>query len=356
MFIKDSFYKGKRVFVTGHTGFKGTWMTKVLQSFGAVVTGYALEPKTETSMYELLNMKECISSIIGDIRDLEKLKQAFNQANPEIVFHLAAQPLVIDSYENPALTFETNIMGTVNILECIRQSKNVKSFLNITTDKVYENKEWIWPYRENENLNGYDPYSNSKTCSELVTQCYERSFFNQANIAISTARAGNVIGGGDFSKNRILPDCIDAAKEHTAIVIRNPHSIRPYQHVLEPIFAYLMIAEKQYQDTSFACSYNIGPNDDDCMSTKKIVDLFCSIWGENVSFQEQTLASVYHEANILKLDCTKLKSTFGWKPVWNIERALAETVEWAKCWISENDLAACTINQINKYRKDFNYK
>lgn len=246
------FYKGKKVFVTGHTGFKGSWLCKMLVNAGAIVTGYSLNPPTSPSLYEIAGIEQDVHSVIGDIRDFKTLKAAFDEAQPEIVLHLAAQPIVRDSYKNPAYTYETNVMGTVNILECVRNSSCVKSFLNVTTDKVYLNKEWAWGYRENEELDGYDPYSNSKSCSELVTHSYKNSFFNDDHVAISTARAGNVIGGGDFANDRIIPDCIRAAIKHEDIVVRNPFSTRPYQHVLEPLYAYLMIAAMQYQDIKYA--------------------------------------------------------------------------------------------------------
>ena len=250
--FNPDFYQHKRVFVTGHTGFKGSWLCQMLLNLGAEVTGYALKPPTNPSLFELAGIKSKIHSIIGDIRDMNSLQAAFNEAQPDIVLHLAAQPLVRESYDNPVYTYETNVMGTVNILECIRQSSCVKSFLNVTTDKVYKNREWIWGYREDEELDGYDPYSNSKSCSELVTHSYKNSFFANRDVAISTARAGNVIGGGDFAKDRIIPDCVRAAIAHTNIIVRNPYSTRPYQHVLEPLYAYLMIAAKQYEDIKFS--------------------------------------------------------------------------------------------------------
>lgn len=246
-----SFYKGKKVFVTGHTGFKGSWLCKILANAGAVVTGYSLTPPTSPSLFEIAGIEQDVHSVIGDIRDYKALKTAFDEAQPEIVLHLAAQPIVRDSYKDPAYTYETNVMGTVNILECVRNNSCVKSFLNVTTDKVYLNKEWAWGYRENEELDGYDPYSNSKSCSELVTHSYKNSFFNDNHVAISTARAGNVIGGGDFANDRIIPDCIRAAIKQEDIVVRNPFSTRPYQHVLEPLYAYLMIAAMQYQDAKY---------------------------------------------------------------------------------------------------------
>lgn len=345
--MKD-FYNGKRVFVTGHTGFKGSWLCAILTQFGAEVTGYSLEPPTDPSLFELSGMEKHVHSVIGDIRDYDSLKKAFDKAQPQIVFHLAAQPIVRDGYERPAYTYETNVMGTVNILECIRNSSCVKSFLNITTDKVYLNREWEWGYRENEELDGYDPYSNSKSCSELVTHSYKRSFFYDDRVAISTARAGNVIGGGDFSKDRIIPDCVRAAMNGDDIIVRNPLSTRPFQHVLEPLFAYLMIAMKQYEDGGYQEYYNVGPDDRDCYQTGAIVDLFVKRWGDGLKWIEQNDGGP-HEASFLKLDCSKLKKTFGWSPRWNLDKAIEKTVEWSKCWLSGGDIAACMNSQIDEF-------
>lgn len=342
------FYRNKRVFVTGHTGFKGSWLCVLLNKLGADVTGYSLEPPTKPSLFELCHLDSLIHSVIGDIRDYNFLKSAFDDAEPEIVLHLAAQPLVRESYQNPAYTYETNVMGTVNILECVRKSNSVKSFLNVTTDKVYLNNEWEWGYREDEKLDGFDPYSNSKSCSELVTHCYKRSFFSDERAAISTARAGNVIGGGDFSKDRIIPDCVRAAINTEDIIVRNPYSTRPYQHVLEPLFAYLMIAAKQYDDRKYQGYYNVGPDDSDCFQTGDVVDLFVKHWGEGLKWVEKHDGGP-HEANFLKLDCSRLKRTFGWTPVWNLEKAIEKTVEWSKCWNSDSDVLACINKQINEY-------
>lgn len=343
-----SFYKGKKVLVTGHTGFKGAWLCKILTNEGADVTGYALKPPTSPSLFEIAEIEQDINSIVGDIRDLESLKKTFDQVKPEIVFHLAAQPIVRDSYTNPVYTYETNVMGTVNICECIRNSKTVKSFLNVTTDKVYLNKEWEWGYRENEELDGYDPYSNSKSCSELVTHSYINSFFYDMGVAVSTARAGNVIGGGDFANDRIIPDCIRAAIKKENIIVRNPFSTRPYQHVLEPLFAYLMIAAKQYKDKQYAGYYNVGPDDQDCFQTGVLVDTFVKYWGEGLKWVDQYDGGP-HEANFLKLDCSKLKSTFGWKPHWNLDKALEKVVEWNKCWIEQGDIRACMDKEIEEF-------
>ena len=343
-----SIYKGKSVFVTGHTGFKGSWLCKILSGAGAVVTGYSLNPPTEPSLFEIAGIASDITSVIGDIRDYKSLKDAFDKAQPEIVLHLAAQPIVRDSYKEPAYTYETNVMGTVNILECVRNSDCVKSFLNVTTDKVYLNKEWAWGYRENEELDGFDPYSNSKSCSELVTHSYKNSFFSDGKVAVSTARAGNVIGGGDFANDRIIPDCIRAAQKHEDIIVRNPFSTRPYQHVLEPLFAYLMIAAKQYEDNRFAGYYNVGPDDSDCFETGALVDLFIKHWGDGMKWINRYDGGP-HEANFLKLDCSKLKTTFGWHPRWNLDKAIEKVVEWSKCWLNNEDVRVCMDRQIEEF-------
>jgi len=347
-----TFYKNKRVFVTGHTGFKGAWLCRMLVKFGAIVTGYSLEAPTEPSLYELADVSEYINSVIGDVRDYESLKKAFDEAQPEIVFHLAAQPIVRDSYKNPAYTYETNVMGTVNILECVRNSDCVKSFLNVTTDKVYLNKEWEWGYRENEELDGYDPYSNSKSCSELVTHSYKNSFFRDMDgknsVAISTARAGNVIGGGDFANDRIIPDCVRAAIKGEDIVVRNPYSTRPYQHVLEPLYAYLMIAACQYDDLEYAGWYNVGPDEVDCFQTGALVDLFVKHWGAGLKWYD-CFDGGPHEANFLKLDCSKIKAKFGWTPRWNLEKAIEKVVEWSQCWLEKGEIGACMDRQIDEF-------
>ena len=345
-----SFYRGKRVFVTGHTGFKGAWLCKLLALAGAEVTGFSLNPPTEPSLFEIAGIARDVHSVIGDIRDYAALKAAFDEAQPELVLHLAAQPIVRDSYRDPVYTYETNVMGTVHILECIRTSDCVKSFLNVTTDKVYRNREWVWGYRENEELDGYDPYSNSKSCSELVTHSYKNSFFPEGTVAISTARAGNVIGGGDFANDRIVPDCVRAALRHEDIVVRNPYSTRPYQHVLEPLYAYLMIAAGQYQDESLAGWYNVGPDDGDCFQTGALVDLFVKKWGGDLRWVNRWDGGP-HEANFLKLDCSKLKAAFGWKPRWNLDTAMEMVVQWSKCWADRGDIRGCMDEQIGQFLK-----
>lgn len=342
------FYKDKRVLVTGHTGFKGSWLCRVLKNAGAEVTGFSNGIPTEPSLFVLADIEDGINSVIGDISDFEALKACFDQAKPEIVLHLAAQPIVRDSYNEPKYTYQTNVMGTVSVLECIRLSGSVKSFLNVTTDKVYKNNEWEWGYRENEPLDGFDPYSNSKSCSELVTHSYKNSFFSDERVAISTARAGNVIGGGDFARERIIPDCVRAAFEKRDIILRNPHSIRPYQHVLEPVLTYLLIAEMQYLDVNCAGYYNVGPDDCDCIKTGALVDLFCNTWGEEIRWINQYDGGP-HEARLLKLDCSKLKSTFNWKPVWSIEEAIKATVEWSRCMKDGGDVGECMDKQIDRF-------
>jgi CDP-glucose 4,6-dehydratase len=387
-----NFYKGKKVLVTGHTGFKGSWLVKILTMAGAEVTGYSLEPPTDPSLFELADLSGTINHVVGDIRDYEKLNQVFNEVRPEIVLHLAAQPIVRTSYDQPRYTYETNVMGTVNICECVRthmadpahpEKGGVSSFLNVTTDKVYKNNEWHWGYRENEPLDGFDPYSNSKSCSELVTHSYINSFFGGngagAPIAVSTARAGNVIGGGDFAADRIIPDCVRAVEADKPIIIRNPNSTRPYQHVLEPLFTYLTVAAEQSMNHEKAGFYNVGPDDCDCVTTGELVELFekhynaagttcacdCSTGNDKKdacdiasNLEKKTAASSMpkfrseinhdpnapHEANFLKLDTSLIKSTFGWKPTWHIDEAIEKTVEWSRVYLDNGDSKA--INDI----------
>lgn len=352
--MNSMFYKNKKVLITGHTGFKGSWMCQILLLLGANITGYSLEPPTEPSLFSLCGLDKRINSIIGDVRDLQRLKNVFDEVQPEIVIHMAAQPLVRESYSNPVYTYETNVMGTVNVLECIRKCDSVRSFLNVTTDKVYLNKEWEWGYRENEELNGYDPYSNSKSCSELVTSSYIKSFFYESNVAISTVRAGNVIGGGDFAADRIIPDCVRSVTDGKDIIVRNPFSIRPYQHVLEPIAAYLLIIQKQYEDKKFEGCYNVGPDELDCKTTGELVDLFCKTWnlhtGEYVKWLNKYDGGP-HEAKYLKLDCSKIKNKLGWHPRWSIEVAIEKIVEWTKIYHEHGNIIECMDEQINDFIK-----
>ncbi len=344
------FYKDKRVFITGHTGFKGSWMCRVLLNAGAQVIGYSSCSENEIRLFDLCGIKDQITHIKGDVRDLAHLKEAFHTYQPEIVVHMAAQPIVRTSYEQPVETYETNVMGTVNVLECVRTARSpVRSVLNVTTDKVYQNNEWCWGYRENEPLDGFDPYSNSKSCSELVTHSYVNSFFKDSDTVVSTARAGNVIGGGDFARDRIIPDCVRAVLEGKPIIVRNPNSTRPYQHVLEPVMAYLMIAQQQYMNKEIAGWYNVGPDDCDCVTTGELVALFCAAWGNGARWENHAEANAPHEANFLKLDCTKLKTTFGWSPKWHIDEAIEKTVEWSKCWQNGGDIPSEMDQQIKAY-------
>lgn len=360
MKFNNNFYREKKILITGHTGFKGSWMCQVLSMLGANITGYALEAPTAPSLFELCNIKSKINSVTGDIRDLDHLIQVFDSVQPEIVIHMAAQPIVRDSYKNPVYTYETNVMGTVHVLEAVRHCPSVKSVVNVTTDKVYLNKEWSWGYRENEELNGFDPYSNSKSCSELVTSSYKNSFFNGTactnsdcrEIAITTCRAGNVIGGGDFANDRIIPDCIRAAEKHEDIIVRNPYSTRPYQHVLEPVMAYLLIAMKQYEDIKYAGNYNVGPDDTDCLTTGDLVTLFCNKWnmhtGDCMKWVNQHDGGP-HEANFLKLDCSKIKNVFSWKPQWDIETSMDKIIEWSIAYMHGEDVSLCMKKQIEEF-------
>jgi len=335
--LDNEFYRGKIVLVTGHTGFKGSWLCKILINSGAKVIGYSLPAPTNPNLYSLSGIENNIVSIIGDIRDYDKLMLTFEKYQPEIVFHLAAQPIVRESYKEPRYTYETNVMGTVNVLECARKTSSVKSVLNVTTDKVYLNSdEYGHSFKEDEPLDGYDPYSNSKSCSELVTHSYKKSFFNDANIAISTARAGNVIGGGDFSIDRILPDAVRAIEKKKDIIVRNPSSTRPYQFVLEPLYLYLLIAEKQYKDKKYQGYYNVGPDEVDCVTTGELMDIFCKTWEGDAKWHS-TNNDGPHEAGYLKLDCSKARKIFNWKPRTHINDAIEYVCEWTKAYFDNKD-------------------
>lgn len=350
-----NWYRGKKILITGHTGFKGSWLCRILIAAGAEVVGYSLDPPTTPNLFDIADIKPYITSVTGDIRDREHLARIFKEFRPEIVLHLAAQPIVRDSYKDPVYTYETNVMGTVFICEMVRKNPCVRSFLNVTTDKVYKNNEWAWGYRENEPLDGFDPYSNSKSCSELVTHSYINSFYNGMEVAVSTARAGNVIGGGDFANDRIIPDCVRAAGMHKDIIVRNPESIRPYQHVLEPLAVYLTIAKAQYENKKYADSYNVGPDDKDCITTGQLVNIFCDIWnaGEvesnRINWVSRPEENAPHEANFLKLDCSKIKKVFGWKPRWNVYNAIEKTVEWSKAYYAKKDIPVCMDAQIKEF-------
>lgn len=344
------FYRGKTVLMTGHTGFKGSWMCKVLKMQGANVIGYALPAPTVPSLFELSDMAKGMISVEGDIRDLKRLNEVFDTYQPEIVIHMAAQPIVRESYVNPVYTYETNVIGTVNVLEAVRLHECVKSFVNVTTDKVYKNLEWEWGYRENDVLDGYDPYSNSKSCSELVTSSYRKSFFMGRDVAISTCRAGNVIGGGDFAKDRIIPDCIRAQETGQEIIVRNPHSTRPYQHVLEPVCAYLKLAELQYSDReTYEGSYNVGPDDCDCVTTGELVELFCKCWGDAARWRDVSEPGAPHEAGFLKLDCSKIKRVMNWKPRWHVEEAVSYAAIFGRIYLAKGNLSEEMEREITEY-------
>jgi CDP-glucose 4,6-dehydratase len=347
--VNLAFFRGKRVLITGHTGFKGSWLSRILLNAGARVTGYALKPAAGPGLFKILKLGEKTGSKYSDISDLEALSSFFKKAGPEIVFHMAAQPIVREGYSRPAYTYMTNVMGTVNILECVRTIKGVRSFVNVTTDKVYENKEQKKGYIEGDRLCGHDPYANSKSCSELVTYSYRNSFFSGPGApAISTARSGNVIGGGDFAADRIVPDCVRAALKGRAVMVRNPHSIRPYQHVLECLSGYLLLAQKQYKDKKISGNYNFGPDDKDCVTTGRIAGIFCGKWGNKIKWAAGR-GSGPHETVFLKLDSSSAKKTLGWKPRWGIETAIEKTVEWTKAWASGKDAGAAIDAQIKEY-------
>ncbi len=341
-------YKGKKILITGDTGFKGSWLSLILYMAGAEITGYGLKPPTTPALHDILQMEKVVEHIHGDIRDRGKLQEVMNEIQPEIIFHLAAQPIVQYGYEDPVYTYETNVMGTVNLMESVRKTPSVSSVLNVTTDKVYRNREWEWGYRETEELDGFDPYSNSKSCSELVTHCYKSSFFDTSNTRVSTARAGNVIGGGDFAHNRIIPDCYRAAEKKDTIFVRNPYSIRPYQHVLEPLSAYLQIILEQIENPDMQGYYNVGPGEENCVTTKTVTDLFCQYWGNNLKWTTKPGNGMY-ESNFLKLDCSKIKSKLGWHPQWLIEESVQKTVEWYQCYLSGGNILEFTERQIENF-------
>lgn len=356
MVYKD-FWKNKKVFITGHTGFKGSWLSLWLHLLGAKVSGYALEPPTNPSLYYLGGIRDTLTCVIGDIRDLELLKKAMKKCDPDIVIHMAAQPLVRDSYKEPVETYSTNVMGTVNLFEAVRGCNNVRAVVNITTDKCYENKEWEWGYRENEPMGGYDPYSSSKACSELVTAAYRNSFFNIRDyeahgVAISSARAGNVIGGGDWAKDRLIPDCIRALLRGEKVAIRNPHATRPWQHVLEPLDGYLLLAERLFEKgVEYAGAWNFGPHDSDAKPVEWIVKRMCGSWGDEAGYVVES-GDHPHEANYLKLDCSKAKAQLGWTPRWNLYKALDMIINWVKAYEKGIEMKDICLMQIEEYSRD----
>lgn len=349
--MEMSFWKGKKVFLTGHTGFKGSWLCLWLHRMGAEVHGYALVPPTTPSLFELANVSDLLCSHqIADVRDSATLADAMLRAKPEIVFHLAAQPLVRDSYKIPIETYATNVMGTIHLLEAVRGCPSVKAVVNVTTDKCYENREWVWGYRENEPMGGFDPYSSSKGCSELVTAAYRNSYF-QHSVALATARAGNVIGGGDWAADRLIPDCLSALLAGETIRIRNPHAIRPWQHVLEPLSGYLTLAQRLYESgAEYAEGWNFGPADDDAKPVEWIVQRMCTFWGNEARYEIDS-GDHPHEAHYLKLDCSKARMRLGWQPRWDIEKALHSIIEWINIYSSAGDLRRCCLEQIESYEK-----
>ena len=352
--INSSFFSGRKIFITGHTGFKGSWLCLYLSLLGAKVTGYALDPPTNPNLFELCRIDELVTSIIADVREGKSLTAAINTAQPEIVIHMAAQPLVRESYKVPAETYAINVMGTVNLFEAIRTCNTVKAVVNVTTDKCYENKEWVWGYREHEPLGGHDPYSSSKACSELVTSAYQNSFFHPDRyfvhgVGVASARAGNVIGGGDWAVDRLVPDCVRALLKGEKIVIRNPKSVRPWQHALEPLHGYLVLAQRLCENGSrYSQAWNFGPNDRDTKSVEWLVKRLCAQWGKNASYMTDKMEQP-HEAHYLKLDCSKAKTELNWHPRWNLEKAADSIIEWTKAYKQGADVRAICINQIKEY-------
>ena len=355
MGVKPAFWQGKKVLLTGHTGFKGSWLSLWLQAMGAEVIGYALAAPTNPSLFDIADVEAGMTSIIADIRDLDKLKSVFAKHQPEIVIHMAAQPLVRYSYQNPVETYSTNVMGTVNLLEAVRSTASVKAVVNITTDKCYENREWAWGYRENEAMGGYDPYSNSKGCAELVSAAYRSSFFNadtyaEHGVALATVRAGNVIGGGDWADDRLIPDILAAFEQNKLVDIRNPHAIRPWQHVLEPLRGYLTLAEHLYeQGPHFAEGWNFGPNDEDAKPVSWIVEQMASLWGKDAQWQVDT-GEHPHEAHYLKLDISKARSRLDWYPALRLNEALQLIIDWSKQRQAGANIRLLTLAQINNYQ------
>lgn len=354
MAMNQEFWQGKRVLLTGHTGFKGSWLSLWLQSMGAHVIGYALAPSNKPNLFDVAETGKGMTSIIGDIRDLEHMRSVFNEHKPEVVFHMAAQALVRYSYVEPVETYSTNVMGTVNLLEAVRSTDSVRAVVNVTSDKCYENREWAWAYRENEAMGGYDPYSNSKGCAELVTAAYRNSYFHpekyqEHGISLASARAGNVIGGGDWAEDRLIPDMIRAIAKGESVGIRNPNSIRPWQHVLEPLSGYLLLAQKLFEEgTTYAEGWNFGPNDEDAKPVQWIVESLTQAWGDEASWMLDD-ASHPHEAHYLKLDCSKAKARLKWQPRWRLTEAIEKICIWHKAQLTGADMQAMCLHQIKQY-------
>ena len=354
--VNQAFWKGKRVLMTGHTGFKGSWLSLWLQSLGAQVVGYALAPPTNPSLFEVAQVGKGMTSIIGDIRDLERLRAVFAEHKPEIVIHMAAQPLVRYSYIEPVETYSTNVMGTVNLLEAVRSTPGVKAVVNVTSDKCYENREWAWGYRENEAMGGFDPYSSSKGCAELVTAAYRNSYFHAEKykthgVAIATGRAGNVIGGGDWAEDRLIPDIMRAITQGKPVNIRNPHAIRPWQHVLEPLSGYLMLAQKLVEEgATYAEGWNFGPSDEDAQPVQWIVEKLTGTWGEGASWVLDG-GDHPHEAHYLKLDCSKAKARLNWQPKWHLDVALGAIIDWHRAYRQNKDMRELSLAQIQSFER-----
>ena len=348
MVVYDGFFKGKKVFLTGHTGFKGSWMTLLLQALGAEVTGYALSPDQEQNLFDYAGLDKRMCSHIGDIRNLSALEDAMKNADPDIVIHMAAQPLVIESYKNPVYTYETNVIGTVNLLETVRKLPNVAVCLNITTDKVYKNNEWLWGYRETDSLGGHDPYSNSKACSELATQSYRDSFFADSNTVVATARAGNVVGGGDWAANRLVPDFIRAIQSGEEVVIRSPRAVRPWQHVLDCLGGYLHLIWQLSTNEKLATSYNFGPENDNIRTVESLINKVCIAWGESATYRIEG-NETFHEAGLLRLDISRARQELGWQPRWGMERTVTQIVAWYKAFSEGQDALGLCQKQIEEF-------
>ncbi|MFZ2267955.1 MAG: CDP-glucose 4,6-dehydratase [Azonexus sp.] len=346
--VNPAFWHGKRVFLTGHTGFKGSWLALWLQQLGATVTGYALPPSTTPSLFEIADVARGMNSIIGDIRDASALQSALAASQPQIVLHLAAQALVGEGYRDPLGTYSTNVQGTANLLEAVRHTPGIDAVVVVTSDKCYDNKEWPWPYRENEALGGHDPYSSSKACAELVTASYRKSFLGEAGVAVASARAGNVFGGGDWSAHRLIPDLLAAFAAERPARLRNPHAVRPWQHVLEPLAGYLILAERISATPHLADAWNFGPSDSDCQTTGEIADRLARTWGEPAAWQAEK-SDFPHEAGLLRLDSSRARQQLGWQPSWALDTGLAATVAWHKAWLAAADMRAITLQQIENY-------
>lgn len=347
--VDPNFWSGKRVLLTGHTGFKGSWLSLWLQSMNAIVRGIALPPPSQPALFEIAKVKSRMQHYLCDIRDLSAVKNHVDDFGPQVIFHMAAQPLVRQSYKNPVETYATNVMGTVHILEAARHCSTVKSFVNVTSDKCYENREWVWGYREDEAMGGHDPYSSSKGCAELVSAAYRKAFLLETGTAMATARAGNVIGGGDWAHDRLVPDILRSLENQSPILIRNPHAIRPWQHVLEPLSGYLILAQRLFNSGQEAAeSWNFGPLNEETRSVKWVVEKFCLLWEEGASWIQHE-GNHPHEANYLGLDISKAKRGLSWQPIWSLDKAIAKTIEWHKAWIKRADMRKVCLDQISDY-------